>query len=317
MKKIKKIEHSKAWHEQRAKGIGGSDAGVVCGLNKYKSPYTLWLEKTGRITGEIQDNERMRIGRDLEDYVAGRFTEETGLKTRKTNYSYQSDEHPFMLANIDRWVIGCESEDGERQLAGLEIKTMNELAAKNYGISEGFVPDAYYTQCHHYMAVTGADGWYLAILVLGQYFEVFYIPRDEQEIASLIDQENAFWSCVENDVEPGIDGSSSTTDSLNIIYPESYEASDIELLRSEEVERYHDICDQMKDLKEEKDELENIFKRDMQDAEKAHCNDLRITWKTTNSKRFDQNTFKKDYPEIYAAYLKESPSRRFVTKFMK
>lgn len=315
MKKIKKVEHSKEWHEQRAKGIGGSDAGAVCGLNKYKSPYTLWLEKTGRITNEIPDNERMRLGRDLEDYVAGRFTEATGLKTRKTNYSYQSDEYPFMLANIDRWVIGVEKDEKPLRI-GLEIKTMNEWAAKNAGIAEGFVPDAYYAQCYHYMAVTGADGWYMAILVLGQYFEVFYIPRDESEIKSLIEQEKDFWNCVENDIEPDVDGSESTTESLKILYPESQESSDIELHRSQEVEEYFKVCEGIKNLKEKKDEIENILKRDMQDAEKAHCNNLLITWKTTNSKRFDQSTFRKENPDIYAAYLKDSPSRRFTAKFV-
>ncbi|MDE5859902.1 MAG: YqaJ viral recombinase family protein [Oscillospiraceae bacterium] len=33
------------WLEYRKKGIGGSDASVVCGINKYKSPVELWLEK--------------------------------------------------------------------------------------------------------------------------------------------------------------------------------------------------------------------------------------------------------------------------------
>lgn len=316
VKKIKKIEHSKEWHEQRSKGIGGSDAGAVCGLNKYKSRYTLWCEKTGRISSVIPDNERMRIGRDLEDYVAGRFAEATGLKTKKTNYSYQSEKYPFMLANIDRWVSGVKDEKGNHKRIGLEIKTMNEWAAKNYGIAEGYVPETYYAQCYHYMAVTGADGWYMAILVLGQYFEVFYIERDEDEIESLIAQEKDFWDMVENDIEPEPDGSASTSDTLNVLYPSSQEASDIELLRSKEAERYRIVCESLKELKEEKDELENTFKKDMQDAEKAHCNDLVISWKSNISSRLDQTKLKKEMPDVYEAYLKPSQSRRFTAKFI-
>lgn len=316
MKKIKKIEHSQEWHTQRSKGLGGSDAGAVCGMNKYKSPYALWCEKIGRVSCEIQDNERMRLGRDLEDYIAGRFTEVTGLKTKKTNYSYQSDKYPFMLANIDRWVTGAKDVNGNHKRIGLEIKTMSDFAAKNYGIEEGFIPDSYYAQCYHYMAVTEADGWYIAILVLGKYFDVFYIERDDDEIESLIDQERYFWAKVENDIQPPIDGSDSTKETLNIQYPTSVESSDIELLRSEEVEAYRDLCEKSKELETAKKEYENMFKSDMQDAEKAHCGCLQITWKTGKSNRFDQSRFKKEHPDMYKEYMKESETRTFRTKFL-
>ena len=72
------------WLDNRLKGIGGSDAGSVLGMNKYKSAYALWCEKTGRIHKNI-DNERMRFGRDAEAYVARRWEEETGLKAEKIN----------------------------------------------------------------------------------------------------------------------------------------------------------------------------------------------------------------------------------------
>ena len=37
------------WLELRKKGIGGSDASIVCGINKYKSPVELWLDKTEQL----------------------------------------------------------------------------------------------------------------------------------------------------------------------------------------------------------------------------------------------------------------------------
>ena len=40
------------WLEYRRKGIGGSDASVVCGVNRYKSPVELWLDKTNQIPTE-------------------------------------------------------------------------------------------------------------------------------------------------------------------------------------------------------------------------------------------------------------------------
>ena len=67
------------WLKLRRTGIGGSDAGAICGLNPYSSPMTVYRDKTGDYL-EDEDNESMRQGRDLEDYVARRFCEETGLR---------------------------------------------------------------------------------------------------------------------------------------------------------------------------------------------------------------------------------------------
>ena len=37
------------WLEYRKLGIGGSDASVVCGISRYKSPVELWMEKTNQL----------------------------------------------------------------------------------------------------------------------------------------------------------------------------------------------------------------------------------------------------------------------------
>ena len=59
-----------------------------------------------------------------EEYVAQRFMEATGLKVRRSNYMYRSVEHSFMLADIDRLVVG---ED-----AGLECKTASAYNADKW-----------------------------------------------------------------------------------------------------------------------------------------------------------------------------------------
>ena len=106
------------WLKLRKGGLGGSDAGAVCGLNPYASPMSVYKDKTSDEIEE-KDNEAMRQGRDLEDYAARRFMEATGLKVRRSNVMYKCEEHPFMLADVDRLVVG---ED-----AGLECKTASAL----------------------------------------------------------------------------------------------------------------------------------------------------------------------------------------------
>ena len=117
------------WLHLRKSGIGGSDAGAICGVNPYSSAMKVFQDKTGEAV-EKQDNEAIRIGHDLEDYVARRFMEATGLKVRKSNFMYRSKEYPFMVADVDRLVVG---ED-----AGLECKTASAYNADKW--ADGDIP---------------------------------------------------------------------------------------------------------------------------------------------------------------------------------
>lgn len=293
------------WLEDRQKGIGGSDVGAVLGLNKYKSPYTLWAEKSGLLHTEEVDNESMRIGRDLEDYVARRFMEATGHTVVTSDYSFQSKAHPFMLANVDRLLTD--------EPCGLECKTASALT--RYDFENGDIPSSYYCQCMHYMAVTGLEKWYIAILVMGKGFYWFEIKRDEEEIKALIEAEEDFWEKVQTGEAPPIDGTSSTATTLGALFNRS---KDKECVLGHEAENalnmIYSINEKIKELKEQKTLYENIVKRDMQDAEKAEVEDYVVKWTRKESKRFSQSDLKKFEPNTYKRFMKESTSERFMVK---
>ncbi len=101
----KDLEHAK-WLRYRKQGIGGSDAGAICGLNPYCTAIHVYYDKTSD-TIEETDNEAMRQGREFEEYVAQRFMEATGKKVRRTHYMYQHPKYPFMLADVE---IDCGRE---------------------------------------------------------------------------------------------------------------------------------------------------------------------------------------------------------------
>lgn len=295
------------WLEDRMQGIGGSDAGAVLGFNQYKSAYTLWCEKTGRIDSDVPDNESMRQGRDLEQYVAERWMEATGKKVRRSGFSFQSKEHPFMLANVDRLVIG--------ENAGLECKTASALTRTKY--DRGDIPASYYAQCMHYMAVTGLERWYIAILVMGKGFYTYTIERDDKEIEALISAEEDFWSSVTNGKEPEIDGSQSTSDTLASLYPESGgETEDLPELDDAAV-MLDDISSRIKELEAMKKQYENRIKDTMKDLEKCDTGSAVITWKTVTSGRLDTKKLKAEMPEVYEKYVKQTSSRRFTLKMKK
>lgn len=102
------------WLRYRKCGITGTDAGAILGVNPYRSAFQVYCDKNSETIENI-DNEAMRQGRDLEDYVAQRFTEATGLKVRRANAIYQSEEHPLLLADFDRLIVGQKAGWNARQ----------------------------------------------------------------------------------------------------------------------------------------------------------------------------------------------------------
>lgn len=182
--KTKNMERQE-WLMLRKNGIGGSDAGAVCGLNPYISPIEVYALKTYYGVEEVPDNEAMREGRDLEDYVAKRFMEASGLKVRRANVMYSNSKYPFMIADVDRVIT--RRKNG---ITGLECKTASPYNASKW--KNGRIPAHYIIQCYHYMAVLGAESWYIAVMVYGKEFKYMKLERDEEIIQSLIRIEENF-----------------------------------------------------------------------------------------------------------------------------
>lgn len=292
------------WIEHRRLGIGGSDAAAIIGLNPWVTPYTIWADKTGRLP-EKEDNEAMRQGRDLEAYVAERFTEETGKKVRRKNAILISDEYPFMMANIDREVVG---ED-----AGLECKTTSMMNLRKF--KNGEYPETYYVQCMHYMAVTGYQRWYLAVLVLNQGFYVFCIERDEDEIAALIKGEQDFWeNYVVTDTPPPVDGLAPTTAAINALYPGGKGEVTLGGLETD-LKNLCDVKNEIKILEGLKEKYEQEIKEAMRDYEKATCGDYTISWRSQSRSSFDAKAFAVEHPEMdLSRFYKTSEYRVFSVK---
>lgn len=289
------------WLRWRRRGIGGSDASAVAGLNRWRSPMQVWLEKTGQIP-ENADSEAMYWGRVLEDIVAHEFSKRTGKRLRRRNAILQHPEYPFMLANVDRLVVG---ED-----AGLECKTASEWRSNEW--ANNGIPDEYLIQCQHYMAVTGCNKWYIAVLIGGNRFLWQEIQRDEDIIDYLIRIESDFWHLVETRTPPAIDGSHASTEALKLLYPESVEKT-IEL--PHEAEQLIEERDRLKatiaGYEAELAAIENKLKAMLGEAEAGRIGNKLVTWKTVTSRRVDSKRLQKLHPDIYKECIKESSYRRF------
>lgn len=295
------------WLEWRKKGIGGSDAAAIAGLNPWKSPIEIYLEKIGDI-GPSEPGEAAYWGNILEAIVADEFERRTNLKLRRCNAILQHPLYPFMLGNIDRLIVG--------QKVGLECKTTSAYSKDAWDGDN--VPDAYILQCQHYMAVTGYKAWWIACLIGGNKFIYKLIERDEDIINYLIKLEGDFWRRVQEKDPPPMDGSNSSSEVLKMLYPESVPDTSVELPQDAKdlISAYLKAQKSEKEYAEKKEEYANKLKALLEDSEVGILpdNSFKVTWKTINSSRFDSKRFKADCPDIYKKYLNSSSYRKFDIK---
>lgn len=293
------------WKALRRTGIGGSDAAAIVGMNPYATPFSLYADKLG-LTPEKEDSEAMRLGRDLEEYVARRFREDNpGKRTKESRFMLRHPKYPWMLANVDRLIIG--------EQAGLECKTTSVLNLRSF--KNGEYPEQYYAQCVHYMAVTGAKRWYLEVLVLGNGSRTFVIERDEDEISALISQEQAFWeNNVSKQIPPAADGKSATKTALSQVYTNPNE-TEIEIRERDVVQNLMALKAEAKALDEQITRCENIIKAELGDSAYGYCGDWRISWKCQSRSSFDVRQFAVDQPKLnLSKYWKTSNFRKFEIK---
>lgn len=303
------------WLAVRKQGIGSSDAAAAVGLNPYKSPLELWLEKTGRDSQlpkiDPHDEESPAYwGNILEPIVAAHYTKRTGHRVRRINAVLQ---HPdprlgWMLANIDREVIGADD------VQILECKTAGINGARLW--EEG-VPEYVQLQVHHQLAVTGKAAADVAVLIGGQHLEIYRIERDETMIGRLIELERQFWRYVERDVPPPADGSESADLALRYLYPQDTGAvADFKSERnlSASFADLQSVRQSIAVQQKLEAQLKQTLQQAMGNASRADFETGSITWKKSKDGLvFDVPRLLADHPEFQAQYATVKPgSRRFL-----
>lgn len=199
-----------AWLTLRRGGIGGSDAGTVLGLNKYKTNLELWEEKTGRAESEFTGNEATRYGQKAEEHIRALFH----LDHPDYNLDYHefrmhgNEKYPFMYATLDGELTGY----GKKGI--LEIKTATIQNNGQWREWENRIPDTYFAQVVHQLTVTEWDFAYVRAYLryYSQHGELratirdYYIDADDikNDAAALIEAETKFWDCVISGREPGL-----------------------------------------------------------------------------------------------------------------
>lgn len=301
------------WLDVRKRGIGSSDSSAAIGLNPYKSQLELWLEKTNRdqhLAKPNPDDDSAPVfwGVVLEPVVASQYQRRSGNKVRKINAVLQHPEIPWMLANIDREVVGS----ADVQI--LECKTAGINGARLW--RDG-VPKYVEVQVMHQLAVTGKQAADVAVLLGGQQLEVYRIERDELLIKHLIELERQFWQYVETDTPPPADGSDSAERALRLLYPGD-DGEELDFTQdpalSETFFNLKQVRHTLAELNQRESELKQALQQAIGSASKAAFADGSISWKKSkDSVGIDTTALFADNPELKFRYQISKPgSRRFL-----
>lgn len=293
------------WLALRRKGIGGSDCAAACGMSRYKSPLTLWLEKTEQIAPN-EAGESAYWGTVMEKILLKETSKRLNLPVETVPYMFYREETPWMLANIDGII---REKDGSVSL--LEIKTANGFAAKDW---EDGLPAEYFLQVQHYLCVLDLKKAIVACLIGGNHFVMETVLRDDEVIANITAMEAAFWKSVVDRTQPEIDGSTSTAEALSSMYPQSDTTSVILPEEADDILSYYmKVKESEASIKEEKTLCENKLKSLLG---KNSCGKspkgISVSWKSVETSRIDTTRLKAEAPQIAERFTVKSQTRKFV-----
>ena len=297
-------------HTKRAKGIGGSDAAAVLGLSRYKTPYQLYLEKTGEAAPTL-DNQYMEWGRILEPVIRAKYQEVSGHRVTEVR-QMPHPSCPYVIGNLDGIVKGMAGGDGRV----VEIKTARN--ANGWG-EEGAdeVPREYFIQAQHYMLVTGYEVADIAVLIGGNDFRIYTVHADPALHEMMLEAYAEFWACVESRTPPDPINEDDCRRRFGV------SSRGAEITATEDIEYLarllREIDTESKQLDEQRGNIVSQIMAFMGDNEILLDIEGKplVSWKSPRklSVKFDLDKFKAEAPETFNKYSKTVVgSRRFLLK---
>ena len=277
---MKSVVHANEadWKRARMNTIGASEIGVICGLSRFKSPYTLWCEKKGLIPAQ-EETIRLRTGHALEPMIAELYEDATGEKLFDPGHYTicAHDDYSWLTCTPDRVIASHIMGDWIPEKP-VELKTMGRYYAKT--VADGDAPDPYKIQIMTQMAILDCEVGDLACLIDNAEFEIYPFERHDRLIKGIVKQAKEFWDRLQNDDPPPVDGSYSTACSLALRWHrDNGECIELPEGAASCLDRLIELKAKIKELESEKGACENIIKAALGDATRGESWGLSVTWK--------------------------------------
>lgn len=269
--------------EERRKYIGGSDISAVMGMNRWKTPLQLWLEKTGSTEpADLSKVEAVQLGTELEEFVAQKFARETGKQVRVQSKMYIHPKYEYMVAHVDRLITSSDEL--------LECKTCS-FFKKDEWENDG-IPQEYVLQVMWYMGITGRKKAWIAVLIGGQSFKYKEVEFDQELFDVMVERAKNFWDCVQNNIPPEITLNDGET--LREMFPKH--SSDIveDLEADNEIAYYQELKNTISEQQNELKLLDAKIKNRIQGNLGISTPKYIATWKEQESSKIDTKKLAED-----------------------
>ena len=295
------------WLSCRRQYITGTDAGTIAGVNKYQTPYQLYMEKKGLVKREPA-NSAMVWGRRLEPVIRQAYAEESGLEVKEIPYMLASTKYPWMAGNLDGAV---RLPSGE--WAVLEIKNLGSYTGSTEyanGLS-GFASPSHVLQLYHYMILVSCRKSVLCCLLSGQTLVHQIIEYDDETANALITLEKSFYTSLKRDIAPPVTGDDNNL--LAQLYPKA-EKKELQLPESagQLITSYDAACRDLKEAEKCKAAAEASLKDLMREASVGIWHDRKVKWSETSVKRINNAKIRELLkPEEIDACSVQTTYRRF------
>lgn len=312
---VSQEEDEEKWLENRGLGIGGSDVGAICGVNKWSSPRLVFLKKTGQYTETFSDEakERMEWGHLLEPIVADKFAKKSGKNIAVCPATLAHKDFPWAIANIDRLIV----DDHGVPYGVLECKTANFRLNEEW--DDGEIPLSYVYQLMWYLWVTGLKYGAFACLVgtnKYHYYEVFI--NDELLESEIIPTVSAFWNDnVLKLTAPGLSGSEADSDFIKEMYAAVIPKSEISLTDTESNDLVEAIVygkAEIKKLEAVVEEASNKLKERIGLKEVCFTKDYVVKWSPRTRTGVDSDILKVNFPHVFEQCKKVTHYRQMTIK---
>lgn len=276
--------------EKRTQYVGGSDVPVILGLSKYKTQFELAKEKAGIVQPDKSSNPYIQFGNKMEPLIRNYINTMNSLNFHPDTFINKDD---MIRSNVD----------------GIDLENKMLLEIKTHGANP--TEKVYEAQMQLYFHQTDCDYGWLAMYHRPKDFDLEFdrenlvikeIERDQGYIEKILDSIETFWIRVEY-----------LKEKPDMTEQEYYSiGNDIDKLVAR-VERFEfqmlEFEEKAKLIKaQQKDFREQLYqKMEENDIKKIDTGDLVITRVLpTTRKSIDSTKLKKEKPDIYDQYLKES-----------
>lgn len=317
-------ESHQGWLEERAKGIGSSEAGTLMGVSPFQTPYALWMRKRGQADA-TPESDAMFNGHVLEPAVAEWFAKKTGAVvdiTSEGDWLAVDTERPYLRVSPDRLYWDQGTPEAEMTYANahiLEIKTTSKAVDKND------LPDYWYCQIQYQMGVMGIESGCLCWLTGSPnlHFDYAEVPFNRPFFETLTKKIETFWNdCVLGGQAPDDICGDDTLLRHPVAKKGTWRRADDDTYRA--WLSLKDCREEIKALEKREDTLLNTLKTATKDAERICRIDTETgemttlaTWKNNLSEQFNENTFRDEHPDLWEKYLVKTMSEKFDCKALK